>query len=412
MDIIGKNVDEFLNKFEYEEFDYGTLNNTNDETYTSGSKFLLNISQHGLMFSEKPIGLYFSPFNVPTGTRKLFFSMKYKTDIVLGGFSIGVVELNNDLETIMATNDLNLWDNYGSWLKTFEISLDFNFDTKTIEFELDLSSNTKQVFMYIKPTYETLHFYDAFSILSKDLRIKYNDFFTDKPKNLLFVDGSYNYEICREEYEKRRITYFVSEEVPELPLNLDDYDFANLWFCNRDIYDEEENLIYKNNTMYSLETTVDYENNTYSIIGWRELDITKEQIENGYEHYFFFGWRTVKIPVAESQMIGRFDADLEFGDITFSTINYVWSPAEGESNVDNNFKFNKDGMYITNNEEGFKREITASKDISTNLQTGNKVWNLTSDGMWTDVVSANKIILGNYHIVAEDDTIKFRKLKV
>ena len=54
----------------------------------------------------------------------------------------------------------------------------------------------------------------------------------------------------------------------------------------------------------------------------------------------------------------------------FSTTSFEWAAGEGEQVTDTEFKFNKQGMYITNNEEGYTRQITANEDMATNIQTG------------------------------------------
>ncbi|HHY70479.1 MAG TPA: hypothetical protein GX519_02220, partial [Thermoanaerobacterales bacterium] len=197
--------------------------------------------------------------------------------------------------------------------------------------------------------------------------------------------------------------------------DLDNFDFSNVWLCEENIYDENDELKYEKNSLYGLRTNLYFapligkDESKYSVVGWEKLNITKEQIDAGYEHPFFVGYSFVEKfnRFLNSGFYDAFQSEVEFGDIMFSTINYEWAPAEGENAIDTEFRFNKSGMYIDNNEEGFRREISASRDISTNMQTGENTWFLTPQGQWVKLLEAKEIRMGNYHIVEENDEINF-----
>lgn len=407
----GKNVNDFLGKFNYEKFDRAIVTTINDDKYDSKNKFVFEYGKNnGYYVNQKNIETYFTPFDVPENTKKLYFSMKYKEDITLGKIRIRVVQIKEKLSTFMNTRSIELFNDYIVGDDSFYIYDSFDYETKTKQLEIDVSKETKQVFLIIEPVWEwTLSFDKAWPIDSQDVWFKYNNLFYQKPGSILFRDADYNYYLYKEKYSKKKLTYFISDTVPELPSTLDNYDFSNVWLCSRDIYDENNNILYKNNTLYALKTTV-YTDNTYSIVGFDEIQITKEQIDNGYEAYFLADYQFVKNIKSEHDILGRFIGNLEFGDITFSTLNYVWSPSEDESDVKNNFKYNKDGMYITNNEQGYSREISASKDISTNMKTNKVVWKMTPDGNWSQMTETEKLVIGNYNITVEDDVLKFNKV--
>ncbi len=412
MDLLGKNISELEKPFKYETFtpDYWNLKNVKDDSYISKNKFVIETSlENGLGAMFIPFGdadVYFDVINIPPNVEKIFFSGSYKANLILGGFVIRVYQLKGNFQEYMSDFSLSDWKDYENGLNSIFVENQFENNKESFQIEINLNKDTTQILMMIAPTFDYKKFVEAISSENKYLRSRFNDLFNNKPKIELFIYPDYSFNLEEESYTKKRITYFTSNDVPNIPPSLENYDFSNVWLCENNITDENNNLIYESGKLYGLKTIIDYWSGNIQIVGWERLNFTKEDADAGYEHYFFVGYRIIKKDIhSESDINGRMKGTMEFGDIMFSTINYEWAPAEGESAVETEFKFNTKGMYIENNEEGFRREISASRDVSTNLQTGENTWFLTPQGQWVKLLEAKEIRMGNYHAVEENDEI-------
>lgn len=431
---LGKTIKDVINnKFEYEPFSSNviTLKTVFDESYEAKNKFVIEcpkiIRLAGIRtpedswLDENPnFTMDFDVFDVPTGVEKIFFSMKYKPGLSLGNYKLTIIQLKNDINDYL--NDNYSYDSLEDYIvgKTIiNMKADFIPNTQIIQKELELSEETNQLLVRIEAVYMSVATEWAVDYGEMGLRKYYNDLFSVEPgfEMFMFQEDANETSLYRENFYQKRITYFMSETEPPIPNinDLDNFDFSNVWLCEENIYDENDELKYEKNSLYGLRTNLYFaplignDESQYSVVGWKKLNITKEQIDAGYEHPFFVGYSFVKEfdRFLNSGFYNAFQSEVEFGDIMFSTINYEWAPAEGENAIDTEFRFNKSGMYIDNNEEGFRREISASRDISTNLQTGENTWFLTPQGQWVKLLEAKEIRIGNFHIVEEDDEINF-----
>lgn len=425
-ELIGKNLDYLVKNIDkytdWQDKDV-ILKTYYDRKYKSKHKFVYDVPNtvNNFRVAREDLYIKFAPINIPEGTKKMFFSMTYKDDIIIGqGMFAFIYQLKSDFCDNM--NDMFSYEtleDYAVDMYRIHIDRTFGDDLKKIEVEIDIHKETTQLLLVLLPRFSIMSLLigSAPELSTQPLRYYYNDLFSVSPYIMVFqpLPGESGYgSVWLEKFEARRLTYFISGEVPNLPVDLDGYDFSNVWLCERDIYDDAENLLYEKDGVYALKTSVNYGRGdvegSVEIIGWEKIDITKEQIDGGYNHYFFSGWNKIisqLLYLSQWEPGETFKGKFEFGDIMFSTINYEWAPAEGENAVDTEFKFNNKGVYIENNEEGFRREISASKDISTNLQTGENTWFLTPQGQWVKLLEAKEIRMGNFHIVEEDDEINF-----
>ncbi len=378
-----------------------------DEKYDSKNKFVLDTAYfiNPKMFDFRDYIFCYKPFNVPSDLKQLFFSIKYKESFKVGNLKLTIYQLKDNFNDYMYDNTYTTWKDKITKHDVINLKQGFGESFNKIEQLVEVNEETNQIMVVIEPEwYVTGTFYP---IENQSIRDKLNDLFVNYIRTIIFENYS-TLSLWSENFIQKKITYFISEEEPDIPLSLEDFDFSNIWLCEKNIYDENDVLIYEKDMLYALETNIDYETGEYEILGWQKLNITKEQIDNGYEHHFFVGWNRLVEKIHGTGAFEQiFSGSIEFGDIMFSTINYEWAPAKGESAIDTEFKFNNKGMYIENNEEGFRREISASKDISTNIQTGENTWFLTPQGQWVKLLEAKEIRMGNFHIVEENDEINF-----
>lgn len=411
-----KNISELKDyEIEYQQ-GISTLKTYKDDTYVSKSKFVFDVSQlvNSVYYDINNFCGFFKPFEIPKDIDRLYFSMSYKPNITVGEFSFTVHQLKGDYDDYMSD-----YSNNETWLnnivKTDSVTIKSSFEDRVqrIEKEIIIDSNANSILLDFGAEFIDFGGYlDESSPLStQSLRYKLNDLFVANPDIKVFNptqgEGGLG-SLWKESFQKKRLTYFISDEVPAIPSNLNELDFSNVWLCPENIVINDV-VVYEKDTLYGLKTSINYANNTHQVVGWEKLDLTKEDIDKGVEKYFFVGWNLMI-----SQLINIsqwrdsiFQGGIEFGDILFSTINYLWSPAEGESAIDTDFQFNKDGIFIENQAEGFKREISASTDKSTNLQTGKDIWYLTPEGQWVNLLEAREIRIGNFHIVEENEELKF-----
>jgi hypothetical protein len=423
MSLVGKNISE-LAGFRFEEYDNNTgvltIKTLRDENYISKYKFV--VESKGLLsleYVEPEVedSFSFTPFKIPEGTKKIYFSFKCIQRSVLGGFVFEIIQLKgNFLEYMNDNNSLETWiDNE---VKRDYSYVPFSFETtmQKIEKEIEIHHEATEIFIMARPAYAELDYYvyDPVPINLENLFYKNNSLvpsmYSVLPLVVIFETPETTYLLKKGIYTKKRLTYTYSETVPEVPEveDLDDYDFSHVWVPSIDIYDEEENLLYEKDKVYVMKTTINYLTEPYVVVnGWvKHNTLTKEDLDNGYEYYFLSGFTTIReILAGLPSYVIAYEGTFEFGDLMISTVGYDWAPAEGEINVDSNYKINREGMFIENNEEGYRREVTANRDISVNMQTGETIWRLTKNGQWVKTLEAKEIRMGNYHIVEENDEL-------